>query len=329
MAIVVTGASGFVGLNVVEHLLRQGRRVVALSHDAIPGPAQATYATLPGELTAVAADIADPATLADLFRRHRVEGAIHLAAVTAAADAPPTQATRVLDVNVVGTLALFEAARDARLRRVVYASSGAVYGDGAFRDPPPDEANAPEPTSLYGLTKLLGERLMLRFRAAHGLDAVAARLGAVFGPWERDTGLRATLSPPYQIARLAAGAGEARLLAGYDRDWIYSRDIARAIVLLLDAPRLGHAVYNVTAGIVWDARLVAEAMALALPGFAWRVADDAAAANIRYHSPPGRARRSPRIDRIRTDLGYTPEFMPALAAADYAAWVARHQGYFA
>lgn len=329
MTIVVTGASGFVGLNVVEALLQGGRRVVALSHDAMPALARDEFAALPGSLVAVAADIAAPDTLARIFREHNVEGAIHLAAVTPAADAPAAQTTRILDVNVVGTLALFEAALAAKLRRVVYTSSGAVYGNAVFGDQPLDEASMPEPASLYGLTKLLGERLMRRFRDVHGLDVVSARLGAVFGPWERDTGLRATLSPPFQIARLAARGQEARLIAGGERDWIYSRDIARSIVTLLDAPRLGHDTYNITSPAVWNAGVVATAMAAAMPPFTWRVVASEDEANIRYFTPLDRARRAPRIDRLRSDLGITIGESPATAAAEYAGWVSRHRAFFA
>ena len=329
MTIVVTGASGFIGLNVVEALLQGGRRVVALSHDAMPAMAREEFAALPGGLVAVTADIAAPETLARIFREHRVEGAIHLAAVTPAATAPVSDATRVLDVNVVGTLALFEAALAAKLRRVVYTSSGAVYGNAVFRDPAPDESSTPEPTSLYGLTKLLGERLMRRFRDVHGLDVVSARLGAVFGPWERDTGLRATLSPPFQIARLAARGQPARLIAGGERDWIYSRDIARSIVALHDAARLAHDTYNITAPAVWNAGVVASAMAAAMPDFSWRVVPSADEANIQYFTPLDQPRRAPRIDRLRADLGVAIGESPALAAAEYASWVARHRAFFA
>ena len=329
MTTIVTGASGFVGLNVVEALLQNGRRVVALSHDALPAPAAHDFARLPGKLFAVQADIVAPGTLIEIFRDHDVQQAIHLAAITSGANADPRQAARMLDVNAVGTVALFEAAVAKKLRRVVYASSGAVYGDAVFGAAPIDEDTAAQPTTLYGITKLLGERLVRHYRARHGLDCVAARLSAVFGPWERDTGLRATLSAPFQLAGIAVRGGEAVLASRGVRDWIYSRDIARALVALLDAPALGHEIYNVSLGEIWNARLVAEALAAEFPAFRWREAANEAEANIAYFAALDRERRSANCARLTRELGFSLAFPPPRACADYAGWVRTHRAMFA
>ncbi len=323
MTTLVTGASGFVGLNVVEALLLHGRRVVALSHDDLPAPAAHDFARLPGRLFAVTADITAPATLGEIFRDHDVREAIHLAAITSG-----DQAARMLDVNAVGSVALFEAAVEKKLRRVVYASSGAVYGDAVFGAAPLDEDMPVQPTTLYGITKLLGERLVRHYRARHGLDCVAARLSAVFGPWERDTGLRASLSVPFQLAGLAVRGEEAVLAARGVRDWIYSRDIALALVALLDAPDLAHEVYNVSPGETWNARLVAEALAAEFPQFRWRIAADEAESNIAYFGPLDRARKSGTIARLQSELGFALAFPPPRAAADYAGWVRTHRAMF-
>jgi UDP-glucuronate 4-epimerase len=168
--ILVTGASGFVGLNIVEALLARGDHVVALSHDALPAVAAAAFARLPGRLEAITADIATPRLLGETIRAHGIGAAIHLAAITYGAQQDLRGTSRVLDVNAIGTLAMFEAAVAHRLRRVVYASSTAVYGEAPLHEATLDEDTAPRPFTLYGITKLLGERMMDHFRALHGLD---------------------------------------------------------------------------------------------------------------------------------------------------------------
>lgn len=327
MATLVTGASGFVGLNVVEHLLSRGSRVVALSHDALPSATARDFVMLPGRLVTVVADITTPDVLAAAIRDHEVRDAIHLAAVTPSATADRRDTARVLDVNAVGTVAMFDAAVACKLRRVVYASSGAVYGDAVFQDPI-DGRFEPQPTTLYGITKLLGERLASHYRATHGLDVVAARLSAVFGPWERDTGLRATLSVPWQLAGMAVRGEAATIDPRGTRDWIYARDVARAVVTLLSAPAHAHDVYDVSLGEVWHAERLAEALAAEFPAFRYRVGAPGEATNVLFHAPLDRDRRSIGSDDLAAEFGFALRFPPDLAAADYARWVRTHRACF-
>jgi len=327
MTTLVTGASGFVGLNVVAHLLARGSRVVALSHDALPAAAARDFVKLPGRLLTIVADITQPGVLAKAIDDHGVRDAIHLAAMTPSAAADRRESVRILDVNAVATVAVLEAAASRKLHRVVYASSGAVYGDAVFQDPVEGRFE-PQPATLYGITKLLGERLARHWRATHGLDVVSARLSAVFGPWERDSGLRASLSVPWQLAGMALRGEAATLDRRGSRDWIYARDIAAALAMLLSATELKHEVYDVSLGEVWDARLLAEALAAEFPAFRFRIAEEGEATNVAYHAPLDLMRRSIGSIDLAAEFGFTPRFPPQLAVQDYARWVRNHRAYF-
>ncbi|MGG5818498.1 NAD-dependent epimerase/dehydratase family protein [Falsiroseomonas sp. HW251] len=324
-AILVTGGAGFVGLNVTEALLARGEHVVVFGQEAaLPDPAPALFARLPGRLTVIQGDVTDAATLREVFRAQRIRGVLPFAAITAGPEREARDAQRILDVNLKGVLATLEAARDAgTVRRVVLPSSAAVYGESAYAHPVLDEATTPPvPMSLYGVTKYAVERAGLRLAGLWGLDAVAARIGATFGPWERDTGLRDTLSLFLGIAE-AARRGETAVippapLPSYD--WVYVRDLAAGLLALLDAEAPPHRVVNLASGMDWAPHYGAclDAFAAAFPGFAWRHAGAGETPTIRWNE--SRSRGVMAVARA-ADFGWRPRFGPVEAAADHAAWL--------
>ena len=112
MNVLVTGGSGFVGLNVVEALLARGDSVVAASNDELPVYAKQVLGRLPGTLHTVRVDVADAAAVHDLFAQHRPEAVIHAAVITAGEGRELTGLDRVVDVNIKGTAHVLAAARD-------------------------------------------------------------------------------------------------------------------------------------------------------------------------------------------------------------------------
>jgi len=205
----------------------------------------------------------------------------------------------------------------------VLRSSGAVYGESAYRHPRLDEETTPAiPLSLYGVTKYAVERAGLRLAELWGLDAVAARIGAAFGPWERDTGMRDTLSPHLAIAS-AARRGETVVLPppplpAYD--WIYARDLAAGLLALLDAKAPPHRVVNLASGQDWAPEYGNCLMALqsVFPAFGFRHAEPGEAPGVPWNETRPRG----VFDLTRAAaFGWQPRFRPSEAAADYAAWL--------
>jgi UDP-glucose 4-epimerase/UDP-glucuronate 4-epimerase len=205
------------------------------------------------------------------------------------------------------------------VRRLVVLSSVAVYGHVEPELGPIDEAEAcPRPATLYGISKYAAEAAALRADELEALNVVVARLGPVFGPWERDTGVRDTLSPHLQLTRLAATGRPAVLAQAGPADWLYSRDAAAGITALLTADRPRHRVYHVGAGRVWPVTAWCERLAAAVPGFRWAIAATSEAANVRFQ--PDRARAALGIARLAGELGYRPRFDTDAAFADFDAW---------
>jgi len=324
-AILVTGGAGFVGLNLVEALVARGGHVVVFGREAaLPDPAPAVLGKLPGRVEVVAGDVTDAAALREVFRARRIGAVFPFAAVTAGPDREAAAPHGVLDVNLHGLIRTLEAARDAgTVRRVVLPSSSAVYGESAWIHAVLDEATTPAvPVTLYGVTKYAAERGGLRLAGLWGLDAVVARIGPAFGPWERDTGLRDTLSAHRAIAGAATRGEEVVLppapLPAYD--WVYSRDLAEGLLALLDARDPPHRVVNLSSGVDWSPHYAAclDRLAARVPGFRWRHAAPGEAPTIAFNDTRP---RGVMATARAAEFGWRARHDPVAAWDDYAGWL--------
>ncbi len=327
MSVMVTGGTGFVGLNLVEALLARGEHVVVVALDAVPAVAAARFAQLPGRLDSIRADVTDAAAMAALMRAHAVDRLFPFAAITSGPDREREMPERVVEVNLLGFMAQLRAAREAGVGRVIAPSSASVYGESFFTHAWLDEVNTPPvPTGVYGVTKYAVERSGLRLAELWGLDLVVARIGGVFGPWERDTGLRDMIGPHWHLAHHATTGREAVLPAVIPAyTWVYSRDVVAGLLHLLDLKDPPHRVFNVCSGMAWGPVITqwAERLARTFPGFTWRQSADPAEVTVRFTET--RPRGIMDVARIGT-TGWAPKFNPAAAYADYAAWLAATPG---
>jgi UDP-glucuronate 4-epimerase len=324
----VTGAAGFVALNVVEHLLAAGRDVVGLDRIALPERARRAFAALPGRFTLIGGSILSADDLRRALNIAPVEAVIHCAVITAGAAREKADPETIVVVNVQGAVATLMAAASRGVPRFVYPSSGAIYGSAARDVPLIDEDTlAPAPVSLYGLTKRAAETLLPRVAATQGVRFAAARLGSVYGPWEYATGVRDTLSPMLQALECAGRGEEAVLGPAWRGDFIFSRDVADGLVRLADAPTLSRVVYNLGSGRLGSAKTWCEALAPMVPGFRWRHARPGEAGNVDSHT--GFHRGPMAIGKIARDTGYVPRFDLAAAAEAWVAWSAADPAFAA
>lgn len=319
MTILITGGSGFVGLNIAERLLEAGEAVVLFSLQAPPDWTMRRLGSLPGRLLVVTGDVRDRDAVLETLREHRIRRVVHGAAITAALSREVQQAALIASVNLGGTIEVLEAALQHGVDRLVHLSSGSVYGASVKRDGWLDEhADIPVPDSLYGITKYAAERIALRYRAVRGLDAVVARLGVVFGRWEYETGVRDTLSIPLTLTKLAESGSHAVFGESLPSDWVYASDVADAVIRLLRTSSVNHPLYHVSGGQHWSAQSWCERLRERFPSFTYELTADPTRINIGRQSPTPRPPFS--IARIQEDLGFTPKFREAEAFADYMAW---------
>jgi len=326
MVTLITGASGFVGLNITEKFLSEGHKVVMFdASTSLPGDAVATFANLGGDYTYVQGDVLEAKLLQSVLRDHDITHVIHTAAITPGNKREQQDAKHIMQVNLLGTLEVIEASLHHGVKRLVYPSSASVYGDNSYDHELLDELNTiPLPRATYAISKYAAERYVLRARQLWGLDAVVARVGAVFGPWEHDTGVRDTLSGPMLASRLAVLKQEAVLPRPGPRDWVYSRDVAKAFFHLLLNEDLHYQLYNVSAGNRWTVEDWCQKLAERFPDFTYKFANDSNTPNISF----GARDRSPlSIKRLTSDV-MTPSFGLDAAFADYMAWIDEHSDFW-
>lgn len=223
MRVLVTGGAGFIGSHIVSALLDAGHEVTVVD-DLSSGKRE----HVDPRAAFVQLDIASDG-LVEALVAARPECVVHQAAQVEAARSVREPAFDAR-VNIIGTIHLLEACRQAGVRKLVYASSAAVYGDP--RELPVDEAHPVRPASPYGASKLAVEHYLEIYRAIHGLEYTALRYANVYGPRQDMAGEAGVVA----IFARRVVRGETVTIhgdGGQTRDFIYVGDVARANVLAL------------------------------------------------------------------------------------------------
>ena len=258
-AYLVTGAMGCIGAWVLYHLVRQGKP--AVSFDLSDSRHRLDLLLSPEEqrgITFVRGDLMDSAQVRDVFARRAITHVIHLAAL----QVPFCRANPVLgaQVNVVGTVNLFEAARQAGLKHLMYASSVAVYGP-----PSPDQAGqvlhqAPlNPATLYGVYKVANEGTARVYWQDYAISSSALRPYTVYG-LGRDQGIT---SDPTK-AMLAAAAGKPyHINFNGPCQYHFASDVALQCILAADTPLAGARTFNLGGQPFSSADIIARIRAVA------------------------------------------------------------------
>ncbi len=325
MRIAVTGAGGFLGLNLVKRLFEDGHEVLAIDRGF-----NVRAMSMLGRMDRVrvtTADVLNPGAIHDAFVGFKPRALFHGATLTADLAREMNAFSDILDVNIVGTGRVLEAALSAGVTRAVLASSSAVYGEAVFDGRSPREDDFATPTTLYGITKVAAERAALRFSSINELDIRIARITAVFGPFEHRSGARDAMSPLFQIAARALSGEVACLPAGGARDWIGATRVADVVAALILKPDLGHQIYNVAARHTWQPASVAARLADALDN-GWRWEIGGAHPNIDYRDALERRRFALDTTRIRAELGEAILGSTDTDIADYARWAIENPAWF-
>jgi len=309
--VLVTGATGAVGPYVVQALCEAGHTVRTFSLDKSSDDA------FPPSVDERLGDVTDPVAVQSAMQG--VNAVIHLAALLHIVNPPPELREKYERINVGGTATVVEAAAKAGIKRIVLASTIAVYGHSNCQIL--NEDSVPHPDTFYAQTKLAAEKIVLNARRTNGQPiGTVLRFGAVYGVRIKGNYQRLLQS----LARgrfIPIGAGRNR------RTLVYDKDVANAVVLAVQHPAAAGKIYNITDGQFHTLAEIIAAICAALgrrpPRFSIPVGPARIAAGIiedamrliGRHSPISRSTIDKYTEdiavagkRIQQELGFEPQY---------------------
>lgn len=244
--ILVTGGAGFIGSNLVEHLLTAGFRVTVLDNFAtgkrenlLPFADNTDFTLLEGDIRNI--DDCQKAVKG-------VDAVLHEAALGSVPRSIKDPATSAA-VNISGFVNMLYAAQRAGIKRFVYASSSSVYGD--CTDSPKVEERTGTPLSPYALTKSVNEQFAANFAKVYGMECIGLRYFNVFGKRQDPNGAYAAVIPKFSAALLKKESPVINGDGSYSRDFTFVEDVVQANIRALTAnkPEALNTVFNVACGM--------------------------------------------------------------------------------
>lgn len=297
--IVVTGAAGFIGSNLADRFLSEGHRVIGIDNLAYGVREQ-----VPDGVVFHEYDIRH-AELERLFAG--ADAVYHLAAKNCIADCQ-NDPLETSDINVTGTVNVFEAARRAGVGKVIYAESSALYEGSAILPTPESDVR---PESFYAVSKLAGMAFAEAYQRYHGMRMTALRYFCVYGPRQD---YRRSIPPLMSACIIKLLRGEKPTLYGTGekrRDFIYVDDVNDFHLLCLNDARTDGQVYNLGGGVNHSVneifRMICELLEIRaepnrlpdLPGEAWATLADISKARALGWEP-----RTQLSDGLRRSIDY-------------------------
>jgi len=321
MNVLVTGGAGYIGSITTEELLKQGHTIIVVDNLS-RGHRQAVAP----EASFIQASLDNPQALEDIFNHNRIEAVMHLAAYTSV-EQSITEPGKYFQNNVVCGINLLDCMIKHGVRRIVFSSSAAVYGEAA--EIPITEDSPMNPVNPYGDSKLIFERILHWYGRAYGLEHTSLRYFNVAGASQRngaDHHPETNLIPI--IIKVALGQKEYLSLFGDDydtrdgtciRDYINVVDIARAHILALE--NSGSGAYNLGNGEGFSVMDVIEA--------AKKVTGCAIPVKLCPRRPGDPAMLIASYKRAKKRIGWQPEYSALETIIDSAwQWQRQHpQGY--
>jgi len=237
----VTGGAGFIGSNIVEELVRRGEKVTVLDN-FITGKKENIDPFI-DKIKLIEGDIRDRKALGKALKD--VDYVIHQAALRSVAKSVEDP-FMTNEVNVFGTLNVLAAAKDHKVKRVVYASSSSAYGDA--KRFPQRETDLPVPISPYGVSKLAAENYCITFAKTFGLETVSLRYFNVFGPRQNPESKYSAVIPMFISKMLKSESPVVEWDGKQSRDFTYVKNVVDANLKACTTRGISGEFFNVACG---------------------------------------------------------------------------------
>jgi UDP-glucose 4-epimerase len=288
MNFLVTGAAGFLGSALANRLAREGHQVRGIDDLSAGDPERLD----PGVLFS-RGDIVDRPKLWSMLQE--VDCVYHLAARVVVPESVlyPREYNAT---NVGGTVSVMEAMRDVGVKRVVFASSGAVYGD--QRKVPLTESLTPDPRSPYAVSKLAAEYYVRTIGALWGIETVVLRIFNAFGPGQPLPAAHPPVVPHFLRQAIRGGSMVLHGNGEQTRDFVYVDDVVEAMVAAATAPSIDRLTLNIGSGVETSLKTLAQQVL--------EISNSSAEWILREDQDPGPSRMAADIRLARSKLGYKP-----------------------
>jgi UDP-glucose 4-epimerase len=293
--VLVTGGAGFIGANLVRGLLSAEYEVTVF--DNFSTGRRDHLIEIEQEVVLIEGDVRESAAVAKAMMG--VDFVLHYAAARAV-NKSVEQPTEAHAVNATGTFNVLLAARDAEVKRVVFASTAAVYGNPSNAELF-TENMLPQPVSPYAAAKLSGEAYCQVFSACYGLETAILRLFNVYGPWQYPEGEYSLVVPIFLDKLVQGDTPEIHGTGEQSRDFVFAADVVQANLLALrDPQQLTGDVFNIGSGSSTSIRQVFDTIQQQL------------GTSITPKQSPSRAgdvlRTCADIRKAKEQLGYQPTY---------------------
>jgi UDP-glucose 4-epimerase len=290
MNFLITGAAGFLGSNLANHLVREGHQVRGLD-DLSTGDPQA----LSPEVLFTRGDVNDRPKLWTLLQD--VDCVYHLAARVAVPESVlyPREYNAV---NVGGTVSLMEAMRDVGVRRVVFISSGTVYGNQAKQ--PLNENVQPYPHSPYAVSKLAAEYYVRTIGDLWGIETVSLRVFNAYGPGQHLPPSHPPVIPNFLRQAIRGGTLVMHGDGSQTRDYVFVDDVVNTMIASATAPSIDNLIINIGSGRETSINELVQ-LVMEVTGTKIEVISN-------HKNDPGVSRMCADLTLARQMLGYKPHF---------------------
>ena len=296
-SILVTGGAGFIGSNIAEALLSQGCRVVVLD-DLSSGKMDNINHLLHNEnFMFIRGNILDSGLLRSILKTYQVSGISHQAAIPSVTKSIQDP-VRTIETNITGTTNLFDIAAESHCKRIVFASSCAVYGDSP--ELPKREDMPLDPKSPYAVSKAAKEMLAKNFCSFHNIKIVGLRYFNVYGRRQDPASGYAAVMPTFITKAIRNEPIPIEGEGDQTRDFVYVDDVVKANLLALRAENSAGRCFNIASGFSISIRELANIIT--------EIADSQSTV---VHKPArlGDIKESRAdIECARRDLGYAPDY---------------------